>query len=143
MEVIPCFLNSGNRRSALALVWRSLAASGPHTMFLLDGAEQRTPGLVLRTVGRARHCRGFVITMHQGARLPLLHHCETSPALLDTLLDELHPGGDEALRSMALAACQRHHGNLRDVFFNLYDYHASRQKPQCAGALPAPPPGIR
>ncbi len=88
---------------------------------LLDGAEQLNwlawRGLLKRT----RRMKGIIITCHRPMRLPVLYACVTSHALLNRLLDELLPGIAAEHRDAAHVLFDRHQGNLREVFFSLYN----------------------
>lgn len=126
LAVAHGFLNSDNRRGALSQVRNQLLACGPDTIFLLDGAEQLGPLSWRYVKWRTRKFRGFIVTCHAPGRLPEVYRCETSAPLLDALLKELAPECDASVRNLAHQTLLRRKGNLREVFFELYDYHAAR-----------------
>jgi hypothetical protein len=114
------FLNEETRFKARQA--RALMAETPREAVLfLDGAEQ-LDGLAWAWVRwRARRLRGLVITIHQPGRLPTIHTTETGEVLLRGLLEQLV--GEDWTRywPRAQAHFQRCGGNIRDVFFALYD----------------------
>lgn len=101
------------------------------TVWFLDGAEQLGFLEWRWALSRTKHADGFVVSSHLPGRLPLLHRCETSAALLAGLVEELlnrsntigpMPSEDEMQNLW-----RRHHGNLRECFRDLYDHHAGRR----------------
>ena len=88
---------------------------------LLDGAEQLGALAWRRFLWQVRGARGLVITTHAPGRLPPLYTCETSRETLDALLAQLVPGCDDALREEAHSLYAQHGGNVREVFFGLYE----------------------
>jgi hypothetical protein len=105
---------------------RALVAETPReSVLFLDGAEQ-LDGLTWQWLQwRARGLRGFVITIHQPGRLPTIHTTETSEALLKDLVEQL--AGEVWTRCWPRAREHfvRSGGNVREVFFALYDDCAS------------------
>ena len=118
------FLNEETRFKARQA--RALVAETPREAVLfLDGAEQ-LDGLTWQWLRwRARGLRGFVITIHQPGRLPTIHTTQTGEALLRELLAQLV--GEEWTRywPRAWEHFTRCGGNVREVFFALYDDCAS------------------
>jgi hypothetical protein len=92
---------------------------------LVDGAEQLGPWAWLRLHRRVRNAGAFVITGHTAGRLPTIYHCTTSPELLIELVTELSPEmiGTNDLDDLF----QRHEGNIRLCFRDLYDLWARRE----------------
>ncbi len=91
------------------------------TIILIDSAE-KIPKLVWGLVTRFyRNAGGLVITAHNPGRLPTLYQCSTSESLLDELLVELVPSPAPALRREAKAKFNQLSGNIRHVFWQLYD----------------------
>lgn len=88
---------------------------------LVDGAEQLP---WLRWLGlrwRLRHAAFLVVTTHRRGRLPTVHRCTTTPALLHDLVRDL----GAALEPAEAARLHRHHrGNLREALRELYDHCA-------------------
>lgn len=114
------FLNEETRfkaRQARALV----SATPRDTVLFLDGAEQLDALTWQWVRWRARRLRGLVITIHQPGRLPTIHTTETGEVLLRDLLEQLV--GEEWARhwDRAREHFARCGGNVREVFFALYD----------------------
>lgn len=114
------FLNEESRfkaRQAHALV----AETPREAVLFLDGAEQ-LDGLTWQWLQwRARGLRGFVITIHQPGRLPTIHTTETGEGLLRELLEQLVGEEWTRYRPRAREHFERCGGNIREVFFALYD----------------------
>ena len=93
------------------------------TIILLDGCEQmsaiRWHLFYLKVSG---NFAGILISNHRKNRLPLLRECKTSLSLLRKCVDHLTRGtgihvSDTILNDLYL----KHHGNIREVFLELYD----------------------
>lgn len=114
------FLNEETRfkaRQAQALV----AQTPDDAVLFLDGAEQLDPlawGWLRWRTGRLR---GLVITIHQPGRLPVIHTTHTGEALLKELLEQLVGEDWEHYLPRAQEHFERFGGNVRAVFFALYD----------------------
>ena len=91
---------------------------------MLDGAEQ--PGVLSWRLFRwhARRAGGLLITTHRAGRLPTLHRCATTPALLRELVAALGENIDDAEAARLHA---RHGGNLREALRELYDRHGGAE----------------
>ncbi len=114
------FLNEETRQKARQA--RALVAETPREAVLfLDGAEQLDALTWTWLRWRARGLRGFVITIHQPGRLPAIHTTETGEVLLRELLKQLV--GEDWTRYWPRARehFERCGGNIREVFFALYD----------------------
>ena len=111
--------------------WRSARAQLPEIVksdhvVLVDGAEQLGPlgwHLLLRATRRAR---SLVATSHRRGLLPTLIECRTEPALLRSLVKELAPTDTAALAPSLEHLFQRHGGDIRLCFRELYDDYAGR-----------------
>ena len=93
---------------------------------LVDGAEQLGSigwHLMLRAT---RHARSFVATLHRPGRLPTLIECRPDHGLLCDLVEELVPMDAPALTPGLEELLQRHGGNIRSCFRELYDVYAGR-----------------
>jgi len=98
----------------------------PSHVVLVDGAEKLEPigwRLLLRA---ARPARSVVVTLHHPGRLPTLVECRTDHRLLRELVTELAPAHASALEPGLEALFQRHGGNIRLCFRELYDVFAGR-----------------
>jgi hypothetical protein len=111
--------------------WRTARAQLPqpvrsHHVVLLDGAEQLGPvgwRLLLRV---ARPARYLVATLHRPRRLPTLIACSTDDALLRDLVSELTPADAPQLEPGLAGLLDRHNGDIRLCFRELYDVYAGR-----------------
>jgi len=103
----PAFFKSLDRRDAV----------------LLDGAEQLSLSQWLRFRWQTRRAEILVVTTHRTGRLPVLHECTTSPALLGDLVASLGQSLDPA---EAVALHTRHRGNIREALRELYDRYAQQ-----------------
>jgi len=114
--------------------WRTARAQlprpvTPNHLVFVDGAEQLGP-LGWRLLLRAtRSARGFIATLHRPGRLPTLIECRTEPTLLRSLVAELAPADASMLAPTLEDLFQRHSGNIRSCFRELYDLYAGRAAP--------------
>jgi len=91
-------------------------------LIVLDGAEQLSTARWLGVRSAASKAAGFLITVHRTSRLPVVLNLESNVSLLKSLVEELTGGSLPA--GEAHAIFQRHYGNLRDCFRELYDRYA-------------------
>lgn len=118
------FLNEETRLKARQA--RVLAAGTPRDAVLfLDGAEQLDALTWAWVRWRARHMRGLIITIHAPGRLPTIHTTHTGEGLLRELLEQLVSEAWTRYWPRAREHFERCGGNLREVFFALYDDCAS------------------
>ena len=111
--------------------WRTARAQLPRPvttnhLVMVDGAEQLGPikwRLLLRATRRART---FVATLHRPGKLPTLIECWTDHALLRNLVEELLPKDSPVLAPGLEELFERHQGNIRSCFRELYDVYAGR-----------------
>jgi hypothetical protein len=121
-KILLLRLSAERKRFALRALRAAVDGAGPEDFVLLDGAEQLDPLEWWRFRFWTRRAGGLVATSHREGRLPLLRHCETSPALLHELVTSL---GVEFSPEQSAALHARHRGNLRSALRELYDWHAS------------------
>ncbi|MBD3851400.1 MAG: hypothetical protein IFK93_08890 [Acidobacteria bacterium] len=96
-----------------------------HAVFV-DSAEQ-LGAIGWRLLLRAtRHARSFVATLHRPGPLPTLIECRTDHALLRNLVEELLPEDSPVLAPGLEELFERHQGNIRSCFRELYDVYAGR-----------------
>lgn len=100
---------------------------GPEDFLFLDGAEQLDFfrwRAFLKDSCRVGH---LVSSSHRGGRLPVLMRTNLTVELAEQLVTELL-GGSGALASFGMVGegLRRHRGNLRELFFELYDQEADR-----------------
>ena len=107
--------------------------SGRHAI-LLDGSEQLGPLDWNRLRWRARNCRRLIATLHKPGRLPTLIECRTDPILLRDLVGELAPQRLADLAPALNSLFDRHQGNLRLCFRELYDLFAGRSHVNSSGS---------
>lgn len=112
------------------------AAAQPGEVMMVDGYEQL--GVVARSklaFDVARRQAGLLVTSHRNVRwpvaLPVLYATESSPELAQRLAELLlaasaHPEAVSAAEVRAVYEAER--GNLREVFFRLYDLYESRSR---------------
>ena len=122
-------LHRGDRRIPEITKDHLLAELSSNDLVVLDGAEQ----LDRREWRWFRHATrqggGLLITSHRRGLLPTLKQCGTSSQLLAELMNELHCSV-ECRQPSAAELWKRHHGNVREALWELYDWHA--QETNCA-----------
>ena len=111
--------------------WRTALAQLPkpvtaNHVVLVDGAEQLGPlgWRLLLLTSRPAQC--LVATLHRPGLLPTLIECHTNHGLLCDLVSELVPADERALSPGLEELFERHHGNIRLCFRDLYDVYAGR-----------------
>jgi hypothetical protein len=111
--------------------WSTARAQLPNELtadhaVLIDGAEQL--GLFgWRGLMHATRKAGFLVaTLHQPGLLPTLVECRTDPGLLRDLVVELVPDDARSLAPELGELFDRHEGNIRLCFRELYDVYAGR-----------------
>jgi len=91
---------------------------------VIDGAEQLGSWAWWRLHRRIRNAGVIIITSHRPGRFPTIHECTTDPSLLRELVEELAP---EVVGTVDLEALyERHGGDIRLCFRELYDLRAGR-----------------
>jgi hypothetical protein len=96
--------------------WKRFRNLGADGILFLDGAELLGPLAWLRVRLSCRRAGGLIVTSHRPGLLPTFLECKTTPELLAGLVRELT---GEEMETRELFA--RHGGNLRLVFWTLYD----------------------
>ena len=114
-----------DRRLARSQVRELARGAGPATALLLDGADRVGLFEWRRLVKAARPAGIVVVTTHREGRLPTLHRCATSAALLRELAVELAPAAELAAVSFD-ELYSRQRGNVRTALRALYDRFAER-----------------
>ena len=99
--------------------------SQPFDVLLLDGADHLSWWTWSRLKRRVLTThRGLVITTHQPGLLPTWYTCQTSPALLQQIVNQLTP--DQRPPIPVVERLYHHHqGNIRDALRHLYDLASS------------------
>ncbi len=130
-KIIEIALHDGQRRLP-----RSFFKSGffdSKVLLVIDGYEQlgRTARLRLAWLCRRFRC-GLLVTVHcqHPARgIPLLWRTETSGDRLEDLIARFLPSHYGTIgHGDVVAAFARHRGNIREVFFALYDLFECRRE---------------
>jgi hypothetical protein len=98
-------------------------------MLMLDGAEQMSLWRWLAFRRHARAAGGLLITTHRPGRLPTLLQCETSPVLLEGIVETLLGELNSEMKNLCATLFRQHHGNVRDCLRTLYDLWADEQLP--------------
>jgi hypothetical protein len=109
---------SGNSHSAHDTRRRPAPA-----ILVIDGYEQlsRWRRWLLRRLCRRRGW-GLLVTAHASVGLPPLWQTAATPELAEKIVDHLAAGKRLRLGPSELAEClARHHGDLRETLFHLYD----------------------
>ena len=111
--------------------WRTVSAQLPRPVthrhaILVDGSEQLGVVGWRRLLHATRRARSLIVTVHKPGRLPTLIECRTTSGLLRDLVEELAPADTSNLQFGLDGLFQRHEGNLRSCFRDLYDVCAGR-----------------
>lgn len=128
-------LHDGQRKfpwEQLGSVQLSNAQPNERLLVIVDGYEQLTYWHALRL---RRHCQsqqhGLLVTTHQPSRrIPLVATLHVDDATLRLVLAEYLRAEPELLPAsleLARKLLPQHHGNLRDVLFELYDAYENGQ----------------
>ncbi|NQW49426.1 MAG: hypothetical protein HQ464_16825 [Planctomycetes bacterium] len=112
--------------SDTASSWSAILRAGPGSVVCIDsweclGIAARS---LMRTAAIGRRC-GLLVTSHKAAGMPVLMRCDTSLALLHSIVAGL-PGHDHWYGTLIHAAdvesaYVRQRGNLRESLYELYD----------------------
>jgi hypothetical protein len=120
-------LHDGQRRLPVDL--RRMPGLTQGTVVIVDGYEQLGRW---RRILLGRFCRrqglGLVVTTHASVGLPDLFRTTTSLTLARQLVERLLPEGPSPIRPEEVDRhFASHQGNLREVFFDLYDLYETRR----------------
>jgi hypothetical protein len=119
-------LHDGQRRLPLDL--RNDRRLHPPAVVIVDGYEQLSQWsrLVLKRFCRRRKL-GLLVTTHDPVGFPELYRTAATVALAEQIVGELLAGRESPFTSDELTACySRHHGDLRETLFDLYDLYQQR-----------------
>lgn len=109
---------------ALETIRRTYTAARSRKLIVIDGAEQLGPVTWLMVRLLSRGSAGLLITCHTPGRLRTLISTRTTPKLLKELVAELLNEQIAPQDFELLKLYDRHDGNIRDVFRELYDLYA-------------------
>jgi len=121
-ESVRQFTLRGGQRSCVGL-FEAARGCPPCVTIAVDGCEQLAwrRQWWLMWLSRRRKF-GLLVTGHRSLGLPTLYRCRTSPALAKALAASLTRQGPTVLPAAEIeAAFARRRGNLREVWFELYD----------------------
>ncbi len=105
------------------------------TQVIVDGYEQLWLPARLRLHSQCRRrSAGLLVATHRSAGLPALWTTRVTPAVASRLVRGLD-AASLIRRSDVDAALRRHNGNLREVFFELYDLYERRSR--CRASRPS------
>lgn len=119
-------LHDNQRRMATGWVEqvRQAAIDTGRAIVVVDGYEQLS-WLAASRLKRRCHRRhwGLLVTAHRNLGLPTLYRTASTLDLAEALVQQLANGQIEIERHVIRQAFVNHDGNLRDVFFDLYDHY--------------------
>ncbi len=125
----PRLYTLGRGQKSLPATPADLQSWDADTQVVVDGYEQlgrRNRSLVHSTC--RRRGSGLLATAHRSLGLTTLWQTSTSLDLAVELVHELLPSEVDCIRDDDVRSCfQKHAGNLRDVFFELYDLYEIRR----------------
>jgi len=99
----------------------------PNHVILIDGAEQLGSFGWYLLLQATRHAGNLLATLHRPGLLPTLIECRTEPGLLRSLVEELVPADTSILGPELDDLFERHGGDIRLCFRELYDVYAGRR----------------
>ncbi len=129
-EVIRVQLHAGDGRRASQPDWGHLASRGPKTLVMVDGFEQAYAWHRWWFERRARGGPGLLVTAHRPlGKLPVLYTSGTGATVVKEIVQRLLAGQTpqpSAVDMTSEAWVERrltaHHGNVRELLFELYDH---------------------
>jgi energy-coupling factor transporter ATP-binding protein EcfA2 len=127
--------------SRLPVLGSDLQTWDESTQVVVDGYEQlggwtRT---LLSRVCRKQGC-GLLLTSHQSTGLPLLYRTASQVDQIQSLVRDMQINGSARVLDADVAhSFERQHGNVREVFFELFDIYERRRDmiAQEAGSRPS------
>jgi energy-coupling factor transporter ATP-binding protein EcfA2 len=123
-------------RDRFELKWLALSADYPEVpdhffsdirqdhLLLVDGVDLLPAWTQIWLFWKTKKCRGLILTAHHSTRLRTLVECSTSPELLNRISHRLVANPEKGFQQLTHDLFRKHHGNLRDVFRELYDIWA-------------------
>lgn len=135
-RVVRVDLHDGQRRLPKD-VTQSLSA-GEIEQIVIDGYEQlgRWPRWMLGRACRRQGC-GLLVTAHTDVGLPTLYRTATDSALARELAERLAGPQSLVMPSDVAAAFAKQGGNLREVWFELYDLYELRRPGEMGDSGPS------
>jgi hypothetical protein len=123
-RVVRWFRNADSPPAHARAIASEARELGPADVLVFDGAGHLSRWAWRRVARACRGAAGVLVTAHAPGLLPTLIETRTDAHLLTVLFDELDATGRSPLRRHLGPLCERHDGNLRDVFLALYDLAA-------------------
>jgi hypothetical protein len=122
----------GGQRRLPAELWRAARSWHDTTLVVVDGCEQLSWLARRRLVSRCRRTRaGLLVTTHYDAGLPTLIELACPLDTLQQLVARLLRADPQAIDPAEVSAYfDRYRGNVREVFFALYDLYEQRRNPR-------------
>jgi hypothetical protein len=116
-------------RSSRNQQWLELLEEcSPQTILLVDGIERlrwsrriRLLGLGPSWIRQSSLPRSIIVTTHRSIGLPVWLRTTSNSATMEELLLELHPAASPETIDQARKLFTTRRGNIRDVFWKLYD----------------------
>ena len=120
----------GGQRRLPAELWRDARHWHATTLVVIDGYEQLSWFARRRLIARCRRTQaGLLITTHRDVGLPTLVTLACPLDTVQRLVAQLLPADPNVIGPAEVSACYRaHRGNVREVFFALYDLYEQRRK---------------
>lgn len=126
-KVIEFSLHDGQRRLPKRLA--TLPDVDADTILVVDGYEQLSlwNRFLLNRFCNKRRC-GLIVTAHESVGLPEIFRTTTSLEMTERIVEQLLPEGQMTVtRADVQQTFVAHGGNLREVFFELYDLYERRR----------------
>lgn len=101
------------------------AANRPTAAILIDGGEVLSLRNWWTLRYMTRHAGGLIMTSHGAGRLPTVHQCVPSVAILSDVAHAIAPAYAPAFAADYGTIYRDHDGNIRDALRHLYDRCAS------------------
>lgn len=138
-RTVACWTLRGGQRRWPAEMAQAADAWDATTLVIVDGYEQFNAWARWRLHRRCRAARaGLLVTSHRDAGLPTLVDLTCSADMVQILVAKLLRDDPVCISPDEVShAYAAHQGNVREVFFTLYDLYESRRAPvECEGSTP-------
>jgi hypothetical protein len=117
------------KRRRLTIPRRALSTLDRAAILVIDGYEQLTRWGRWRLLKSARRrAFGLIVTSHKPTGLPLLYRMSPNLELVKRLIGRYLPSHHDRIMTADIErAWRRHRGNVRELFFDLYDVFEARR----------------
>ncbi|MHB8972549.1 MAG: hypothetical protein ACYC3X_09450 [Pirellulaceae bacterium] len=128
-RVISWWTLQGGQRRLPAELWRDARLWHAATLVVVDGYEQLSWFARRRLIARCRRTRaGLLITTHRDVGLPTLVTLSCPLDTVQRLVAQRLPADSRVIDPAEVSTCYHaHDGNVREVFFALYDLYEQRR----------------